>query len=85
MMKAYNNAVKRWAIKLTLNGKLTAQEEWRIMTWTVNTTQNTRSIDNMLEEIYLMACDMSTKITNRFLSDRETIEKPMTRQFVGKF
>lgn len=84
MIKAYDSAVKRWAIRLTLNGKLTAQDERRIWTW-LNNSPEKKGVDNMLEDIYLMACDMATKITNRFLSDRETIEKPMMRQFVGCF
>ena len=84
-MKAYNNAVKRWATKLTINGKLTDKDTWVIECWISNASQDTMGLDDMLEDIYLMACDMASDIVDRFHSvklprivgSNEAIERPI--------
>ncbi len=93
-MTAYNNAVKRWATKLTLNGKLTYQDKCYIWLWLSKTNvqkikkilregrspilRNSASegLDEMLKDIFIMSTEMVEKITNRFLSDKLTIENP---------
>jgi len=71
-MKAYNAAVKRWAIMLTINGQLTSEQIWKIECWIWNTSGNTKELDEMLEDIYTMAKEMFLEIRDRF-----GIEKPI--------
>jgi len=81
-MKAYNAAVKRWAIKLTINGKLTDKQICKIEFWILNTSyivgisRDAKGLDDMLNDIYFMAKEMANEIIDRFELSNIIVETP---------
>ena len=79
IMRAYNAAVERWATKLTINGSLTDDQIWKIECWIWNTSQNTLDLPAMLNDIYIMAYNMSIEIVDRFKLQDIVVEKPIAK------